>query len=375
MPNSTFTVTYSLPGPEQAARHLAEAICVEQTIEFPADLVWKEDIRTGIIARVDCLEARIDGRFEAVLRFNETIAGTELTQLINVLFGNASLLPGVRLESFELPASLLAHHPGPNYGKAGLRRLLEAPARPLLATALKPMGLSSLELAELAGKFALGGLDIIKDDHGLADQSFSRFGNRVEACARAVADANRESAGLSRYFPNVTGPTDQVLERARFARDCGAGGVLFAPGLSGFDTMRLLASEVPELPIMAHPALLGGFVVSPDHGISHAALFGHLHRLAGADIVVFPNYGGRFSFRPEDCKSIAEAAADELGSLASIFPAPAGGMTVARVPEMVEFYGPDVILLIGGDLHRQSRDLVANCQGFREACWSGLASP
>jgi ribulose-bisphosphate carboxylase large chain len=29
---------------------------------------------------------------------------------------------------------------------------------------------------------------------------------------------------------------------------------------------------------------------------------------------------------------------------------PAGGMTLARVPEMLDFYGPDVMLLIGGSL-------------------------
>jgi ribulose-bisphosphate carboxylase large chain len=31
-------------------------------------------------------------------------------------------------------------------------------------------------------------------------------------------------------------------------------------------------------------------------------------------------------------------------------PVPAGGMTLARVPEMLDFYGPDVMLLIGGSL-------------------------
>jgi ribulose-bisphosphate carboxylase large chain len=361
---NSFMVTYSLAGPEGVALEMAEAICVEQTIEFPADLVWKDDIRDGIIARIESLEPRDDGRYLARIRFNSAIAGSELTQLLNVLFGNASMLPGVRLESFALPDELLANYSGPNFGGPGLRRLFDAPARPLLATALKPMGLSSAELADLAGKFARGGIDIIKDDHGLADQAFSPFATRVEASARAVADANGETGGLSRYFPNVTAPADQVIERARLARDAGAGGVLFAPGLAGFDTMRLLAAEVPELPIMAHPSLLGGFVVSPDHGIAHAPLFGHLHRLAGADIVVFPNYGGRFSFSPADCTAIARAATEPLGDLAPILPAPAGGMTVARVPEMVEFYGPDVILLIGGDLHRQSSDLVANCRGF-----------
>ena len=35
-----------------------------------------------------------------------------------------------------------------------------------------------------------------------------------------------------------------------------------------------------------------------------------------------------------------------------------GGMTLARVPELVEFYGADTALLVGGDLHRG--DLAAN---------------
>ena len=31
-------------------------------------------------------------------------------------------------------------------------------------------------------------------------------------------------------------------------------------------------------------------------------------------------------------------------------PVPAGGMTLERVPEMLDFYGPDAMLLIGGSL-------------------------
>jgi hypothetical protein len=37
-------------------------------------------------------------------------------------------------------------------------------------TALKPMGSTTAELAKMAYDFAKGGIDIIKDDHGLADQ-------------------------------------------------------------------------------------------------------------------------------------------------------------------------------------------------------------
>ena len=39
-----------------------------------------------------------------------------------------------------------------------------------------------------------------------------------------------------------------------------------------------------------------------------------------------------------------------LGGLKAAAPSPAGGMTPARVAEMLAFYGPDTLLLIGGAL-------------------------
>ena len=100
---------------------------------------------------------------------------------------------------------------GPRFGRDGLRERLGVPTRPLLCTALKPLGLSPEGLAELAYRFALGGIDIIKDDHGLADQNFARFRDRVQRCAEAVARANRETGGRSIYVPNVTAPFDEIL--------------------------------------------------------------------------------------------------------------------------------------------------------------------
>ncbi|MER3423639.1 MAG: hypothetical protein C4293_10800, partial [Nitrospiraceae bacterium] len=52
---------------------------------------------------------------------------------------------------------------------------------------LKPLGLSIDALAELAYQFARGGLDLVKDDQGLADHSFCPFEERVARCAEAVA--------------------------------------------------------------------------------------------------------------------------------------------------------------------------------------------
>jgi ribulose-bisphosphate carboxylase large chain len=44
---------------------------------------------------------------------------------------------------------------------------------------------------------------------------------------------------------------------------------------------------------------------------------------------------------------------------------PGGGLTVERVPEMIDLYGQDVILLISGGLYALGPDLVENCRRFR----------
>ena len=186
---------------------------------------------------------------------------------------------------------------GPRFGRAGIRALTGVSDRALLGTAIKPMGLPPAGLAELAYQLALGGIDIIKEDHGLTDQPFAPFAERVPRCAEAVARANRETGYHCLYVPNVTAPADRIVARARQAKDWGAGGVMVAPGLTGWDTLRLLAEDdALALPILCHPALLGTFAVSPDQGMAHQVVFGQLPRLAGADATIFVNYGGRFSF-------------------------------------------------------------------------------
>lgn len=359
-----FHATYALAGPTEDARDRAERIAVEQTIEFPADLVADDDIRRHVIGRVESVEAVGPARSRIRVSYAVETTGGELPQLLNVLFGNCSLYPGVRLVGLDLPPELLNGFRGPRLGVAGLRVLLGAPSRPLLTSALKPMGLGAAALACIAGTMVRGGIDVIKDDHGLANQPFAPWEERVRACAAEVRLANEATGHRSLYMPSLNGRADEIVERARIAKDAGAGGLLVLPGLAGLDTMRRLADDdAIALPIMGHPAFLGSFVISEEAGIEHGVLFGTIFRLAGADLVVFPSHGGRFSFSPDACSSIARACRAPLGGLAPIFPAPGGGMTLDRVAELRDFYGPDTALLVGGDLHRG--DLLANVARMR----------
>ena len=337
----------------------ARDICLEQTVEFPDDLIPFDDIRENVVGRIESLESVDDGRFETVIRYPAETAGAELMQLLNVLFGNISIKPGIRLERFELPETLAHRFAGPRFGRAGLRQSVGVSNRPLLCTAIKPMGLAPAELAEMTYRLALGGIDLIKDDHGLADQSFCPFAERVERCAEAVTRANEQTGRTCLYLPNVTGP----IGRARQAEQLGAGGLLFCPGIAGLDAMRTIADDPGiSLPILSHPAFQGSYTMSPTAGISHGALYGQLNRVAGGDAAIFPNFGGRFSFSKEECRDLVEGTRVDMGPIAPIFPVPAGGMSLDRAPEMCKFYGRDTILLIGGDLHRHGGNLTENCE-------------
>lgn len=362
-----FIAVYHLAGNETEARAQAEDICLEQTVELPDALITQPHIREHVLGRVESFERLSPNSYAAHISFAPEIVAGELTQFLNVVFGNISLKPGIRLEQLELPGAMLEKFRGPRFGRAGLRERLKVPRRPLLCTALKPMGLLSRELAELAYQLALGGIDIIKDDHGLAEQHTAEFNERVERCSEAVARANRQTGGNSIYAPNITAPLAYALGSAMEAKRVGAGAVLLAPGIVGFGLMQALADDDEfDLPILSHPSFQGSFVVSRENGISHFCLFGQLNRLAGADAAIFPNFGGRFAFSQNDCRAIAEGCSVEMGRIAPIFPTPAGGMSLERVHEMREIYGEDAIFLIGAGLRSHSPDLVANCRYFRE---------
>lgn len=359
-------VTYALTAEsEHEALEKAKDICFEQTVEFPDDLVPPGSLRDSIIGKIEKFEQQAKREWIARIAFALETFGADPVQMLNVIFGNISIKPGIKVMDIALPESFISRMKGPRFGVDDLRRLVGIEHRPLICTALKPMGLSAELLAEQAYRFARGGIDLIKDDHGLADQPFAPFRERVQLCSEAVRKANRETGKNCLYLPNVTGSSEDIIERARFAKECGAGGLLVSTLLVGFDGMRLLAdSGELDLPIMAHPAFSGAFVTSRENGITHGMFYGMLMRLFGADMSVYPNFGGRFSFSVDECRSIAEFCRRPLGNIKRIFPAPGGGMTTDKAATMLDVYGRDFVLLIGGGLHRHSPDIEANARYF-----------
>ena len=344
--------------PEDIAAR-ADALALEQSIEMPLVAVRSEFVREHIVARVGDIAPLPAGGFRVALELAVATTGHEIGQLMNMLFGNCSLQEDVRLVDVVLPPALLGAFPGPRFGIAGLRERLDAHGRALTCTALKPQGLPPAELAALAGTFARAGIDVIKDDHGIANQTYAPFAVRVAACQRAIGAANRETGRRSVYAPSLSGGPRQLAEQARIVAGEGVGAVLAAPMVMGLPTFSDLVEEL-GVPVIAHPALGGASHIHPP------LLCGLIFRLCGADATIFPNYGGRFSYSRELCVALTARAREPHGHLRACLPVPAGGMNVARVPEMLGLYGRDTMLLIGGALlaagdrlFEHSREFVA----------------
>jgi ribulose-bisphosphate carboxylase large chain len=351
--------TYRITASESESRVRAEALAAEQSVEMPLAAIGDKRVLSEIVANVESIRPHA-GYFDVVLGLAPSTTGFEATQLMNMLFGNCSLQPEVELVDVRFPAGYEKHFPGPRFGIAGIRAATGVHGRALTCTALKPQGSSVEHLAHLARTFALSGIDVIKDDHGIADQADHPFAKRVPAVQRAIDEANRETGGNTIYAPTFSGEASGLAAQAQVARDHGVKMALAAPMLAGVATFVELRRTL-DIPVMAHPAFAGAT------RIAAPVLLGTLFRLFGADAVIFPNHGGRFSYSRETCLEIARRARETWDNMPPVLPVPAGGMSVERVTEMLSGYGSDVMLLIGGGLLSARDHLAQKSREFIDA--------
>ena len=330
-----FSVTYHVRSDAAGIDARARGIAVEQSVEMPIEAIDDPSILSDIVGEVASIEPIGDGLFAVRIGLALDTVAADAGQLMNMLFGNTSLQDDVILHDVDVPPLF----GGPARGLAALRSRLGATGRAFTGSALKPQGMPVQRLALLAERFALGGLDFIKDDHGLADQRYSPVADRIPAVAEAIARAVRTTGHPTHYIPSLSGDLDAMRGQMRLAQACGLSCAMLAPMIAGFSTLQTLAREFPDFVLFAHPALSGASRIAPD------LLIGKLFPAFGAGGTIFPNYGGRFGYSATTCRRLADNA-----RVAGSLPIPAGGMTLVRTAEILDFYGPDTMLLIGGNL-------------------------
>lgn len=338
----------------------ADELALEQTVELSRACLRNSRIEREIVGRVEAIERDPDeAAYLVTVAYPLDVTALDSAQVLGIMFGNASLQSDIALVDLEPPLPLLEALGGPRFGIEGLRAATGVRNGPLTCAALKPMGLPPEALAARCVAFARGGVDVIKDDHGLADHAFCPFEARVRSCAEAIERVADATGRRAVYAANLVGAPSALRDQLRIAEEAGAGAVVVAPMIVGLPAFHELVS-LASVPVVAHPALAGGSAIPP------GLLVGGLFRLYGADAVVFPHAGGRFpAWDGARCREVADRLRRPTGSVRPALPVPAGGMDVDGVAGMVEFYGSDAMLLVGGTLYR-SGDIEARTRIFVE---------
>jgi ribulose-bisphosphate carboxylase large chain len=353
-------VTYRLDVDPAQAEARAEGIAREQTVEVPRVVVRDAFVEREILGRVVGVETAPDGTSVATIDDPATARSGDPAQLRGVLFGNSSLHADVVCADFAAPDWLLAGLGGPRFGAQVWRELTGARGRALTCTAVKPLGLAPKALAALLRDFARAGIDVVKDDQGLADHAFCPFEERVRACLAAADEVAEETGRRVLYVPNLIGTPTRVLEQLRFAEAQGARAVMVAPMLLGLPFFQELCRRHSSVPVLAHPSMGGAARFAPE------LLFGKLLRAFGADGVIFVGHAGRFGTPRATCAAVAANLRAPWGGLLPALPVPGGGIELDAVAETVALYGRDAMLLVGGSLQVEEGAVVARSRAFVE---------
>ncbi|MDG6224333.1 MAG: type III ribulose-bisphosphate carboxylase [Candidatus Thermoplasmatota archaeon] len=290
-------------------------------------------------------------------------------QLKSGIAGNIFGMKGVRslrLIDVRFPPSYVRAFKGPLVGMEGIRKRYKVYKRPLTGAVPKPkIGFSAAEHARVGFETWMGGFDFVKDDENLSSLSFNKFDKRVELIARYREKAERLTGERKGAFVNITAETEEMKRRARVLHDHGFDYVMMdvvIVGTSALQTMRAFLSDL-GMTIHAHRAMHASFTRDPHHGISMQFLAKEM-RLIGMDQLHTGTAVGKLVGTETELESLAgimrlkrtpayegRTLEQDWGRIKSAFPVASGGLHPGLVPDVMRFYGNDMVLLVSGGIH------------------------
>ncbi len=319
--------------------------------------------------------------------------GNSVPQLLSSIAGNIfsmKLLTNLRLQDASFPQKVIKGFQGPKFGIPGIRKLLNVKDRPLCGTIVKPkVGLSSEKHARIAYEAWLGGIDLVKDDENLTNQTFNPFEKRVIKTLKLRDKAEKETGERKVYAANITAPTcDEMLRRGRFIKEQGGEYAMIDIIPTGFTALQTLREENETLDLIlhAHRCMHSAMTRNPRHGISMLVI-AKLVRLVGLDQLHIGTAIGKMHGEKEEVLSIRDSCVldhvmenrrlnvleQDWGSIKPVFPVASGGLQPTMVPKLIEIFGRDVIMQFGGGIHAHPLGTRAGAMAVRQALDAALS--
>jgi len=290
-------------------------------------------------------------------------------QLLSGIAGNIFGMKAVRnlrLIDAALPPAYIRHFKGPHFGNDGIRKMMKITKRPLTGAVPKPkIGFSAKEHADIGYETWMGGFDFVKDDENLTSTSFNRFDDRVKLMTKLRDKAERETGGEKSAFLNITADVETMKKRADLLAEYGWNYAMIdvvVAGTASVMTMRDYCSDL-GLAIHAHRAMHAAFDRNRKHGISMQFL-AKVMRLVGVSQIHTGTAVGKLTGSRKESLALADLLREkkttavegmlleqDWGKIKSAFPVSSGGLHPGLVPDVLNIYGTDLVLLVSGGIH------------------------
>jgi ribulose-bisphosphate carboxylase large chain len=307
------------------------------------------------------------------------------SQLLSGIAGNIfgmKALKNLRLIDVTLPPAYIRNFRGPPFGMDGIRDMMKIHGRPLTGAVPKPkVGFSAKEHAEVGFETWMGGFDFVKDDENLTSTTFNRFEERVRLLAKKRDKAEELTGERKSAFINITADVVTMEKRASLLAEYGWNYAMVdvvVAGTSAVSTIRDYCSDL-GLAMHAHRAMHAAFDRNPKHGISMQFL-AKLMRLIGVSQIHTGTAVGKLTGTKKEVKLLADVLRNSLtkpsghilleqnwGSIRSAFPVSSGGLHPGLVPDVLDIYGIDLVLLVSGGIHGHPDGTRAGAQATMQA--------
>jgi ribulose-bisphosphate carboxylase large chain len=285
------------------------------------------------------------------------------------LFGLAPL-KSVKLLDVDIPRGYVKNFAGPRFGIEGIRKIIGTlnDRRPHVGTIIKPkVGLNPKQTAEVAYQAAIGGVDLIKDDETLTNQSFCPLEERVSNVIEKLDKAMEETGRTILYAVNVSASHEKMMSLAQKAMNNGANCLMIDVLTAGFSALQTLSSEPSfKVPIHVHRTMHGVFDRNPKQGIAMIVL-AKLVRLAGGDQLHTGAAAGKMEDTGKVVKEINTFLRSNWYGLKTILPVASGGIHPGIVPNNIDELGKDILIQAGGGIHGHPEGTKAGATAMRQA--------
>jgi len=293
-----------------------------------------------------------------------------ISQFLSNCAGNifsVKIIKNLRLIDVDFPKKYINSFLGPAYGINGIRKLTRIKNRPLIGSIVKPkLGLSSEEHARCAYECFLGGIDLVKDDENLSDQTFNRFAERVIKTLKMAKIAEKKTGEKKICVLNITAPFNEMVQRAKFIKKHGGNCMMVDVVTVGFSALQSLRKLNLGLFIYAHRAMHSAFTRNEKHGISFLVL-AKLLRLAGVDLLHAGTIVGKMEGERKPVLEVFKFLRSSWGNLKTVLPAASGGLHPGLIPELVKSFGVNFSMNFGGGIHGHPQGTLTGAIAARQA--------